>query len=69
MSWREFEKQSPELASDGAERLTAAAACLATTKKDGSPRVHPVAPYIGEGRLFIFINEPVRRRWKNDQAA
>jgi hypothetical protein len=30
-------------------------AYLATVKKDGGPRVHPVTPIIGEGRLFLFM--------------
>jgi hypothetical protein len=29
---------------------------LATTIKDGSPRLHPVFPFIGEGHFFLFIH-------------
>jgi hypothetical protein len=30
-------------------------AFLATIRKDGSPRVHPVTPIIAEDRLFVFM--------------
>jgi hypothetical protein len=54
-SWGEFEADAPALAAFGAERLTAAAAYLATVRRAGTPRVHPVAPIIGGGRLFLFM--------------
>ena len=57
MRWKEFEAQSPELALFGAIRLNDEIAYLATIQRDGSPRVHPVRPFIGEGYLFIFIEE------------
>ncbi|MDQ3004098.1 MAG: pyridoxamine 5'-phosphate oxidase [Chloroflexota bacterium] len=28
---------------------------LATLRKDGSPRVHPFTPIIGEGHFFVFM--------------
>lgn len=56
MSWREFKEGAPELASLGADLLNKKIAYLATTKKDGSPRVHPVRPFIGEGHFFLFID-------------
>ncbi|MGH2405330.1 MAG: pyridoxamine 5'-phosphate oxidase family protein, partial [bacterium] len=30
-------------------------AYLATLRGDGAPRVHPVTPIVGEGRLFLFM--------------
>jgi hypothetical protein len=57
MSWQEFEEKSPEMASLGATRLNDKLAFLATIKRDGSPRIHPVRPFIGEGLLFIFIDQ------------
>jgi len=53
--WGEFETQAPALAAFGADRLAAAAAYLATMRKNGRPRVHPVAPIVGGGRLFVFM--------------
>ncbi|MBX0328996.1 pyridoxamine 5'-phosphate oxidase family protein [Oscillochloris sp. ZM17-4] len=55
MSWGDMERQRPELAAFGAERLNGMVAYLATTRGDGSPRVHPVTPIIGQGRLFVFM--------------
>ena len=55
MSWKLLEAQQPELAAFGAERLNGQIAYLATIRKDGSPRVHPVTPIIGQGRLFVFM--------------
>jgi hypothetical protein len=54
-SWGDFEAQAPALAAFGAERLTAAAAYLATLRRNRTPRVHPVAPIVGGGRLFVFM--------------
>jgi hypothetical protein len=54
MSWKEFEQRSPELAVVGLDRLNRKIAYLATVKKDGSPRLHPVKPFIDNGLLFIF---------------
>ena len=53
--WGEFETQAPALAAFGADRLAAAAAYLSTVRRNGRPRVHPVAPIVGGGRLFVFM--------------
>jgi uncharacterized pyridoxamine 5'-phosphate oxidase family protein len=55
MSWKSLEDQQPELAAFGAERLNGNVAYLATVRKDGSPRVHPMTPIIGQGHLFVFM--------------
>jgi hypothetical protein len=55
MSWRILEDQQPELAEFGFERLNGQVAYLATIRKDGSPRVHPMTPIIGAGHLFVFM--------------
>jgi hypothetical protein len=54
MSWKIFEKDSPELAALGFEKLNRKIVYLATIKRDGSPRLHPVTPAIGNGMLFMF---------------
>lgn len=54
-SWGDFEARAPALAAFGARRLTAAAAYLATLRPDRTPRVHPVSPIVGGGRLFVFM--------------
>ena len=55
IGWGEFTKREPELATFGAERLTAAPAYLATVRQDGLPRVHPVTPIISPLGLFLFM--------------
>jgi hypothetical protein len=50
-----LERQEPELAAYGFERLNGKVAYLATLRKDGSPRVHPVTPIIGQGHCFVFM--------------
>ena len=55
MSWGDLQARNPELAAFGAERFSSGVAYLATVRKDNSPRVHPVTPIIGEGRLFVFM--------------
>jgi hypothetical protein len=53
--WGEFAAAAPELAELGARRLAAVPAYLATVDDSGAPRVHPVTPIIGDGRLFLFM--------------
>lgn len=54
MSWRIFKQSNPEFAALGFQQLNRKIAYLATIKKDGAPRLHPVGPFIGNGMLFIF---------------
>ena len=53
--WGEFAVAAPELAGRGEKLLRVGVAYVATTAKDGSPRVHPFTPLIGGGRLLAFI--------------
>ena len=55
MRWKNLEDAAPELAAFGLQRLSVGVAYLATVRRDGSPRVHPVTPIIGQGRLFLFM--------------
>jgi Pyridoxamine 5'-phosphate oxidase len=54
--WARFAESAPELAAFGAEILARppSVAYLATVAADGYPRVNPVTPFIGDGRLFFF---------------
>ena len=54
-TWGEFASAAPELAERGARRLSVGVAYIATTAKDGSPRVHPFTPLVVGGRLLAFI--------------
>lgn len=51
-TWAEFERAAPELAAFGRERLDGQVCFHATLRVDGSPRVHPVEPWIATGLLL-----------------
>lgn len=55
MSWKALEEKNPDLAAFGVSRLHGQVAYLATLRKDGSPRLHPMTPIIGQGHLFVFM--------------
>lgn len=55
VSWGEFADREPELARFGVDRLTAAPAYLATVRRSGAPRVHPVTPIFTDIGLFVFM--------------
>lgn len=54
-TWSEFSADSPEMASFGKQRLERRIAYLATIRPDGSPRVHPVSPFIAKDHLFVYM--------------
>lgn len=64
-SWKEFAQQDPEFAAFGKARFQSGVAYLGTLRTDGSPRVHPVTPIIGE-HLFLFM-EPTSPKGKDLQ--
>ena len=66
MSWKLLEENNPGLAAFGAARLDGKVAYLATLRKDGAPRVHPMTPIIGEGHFFVFM-EPTSPKGKDLQ--
>ena len=52
--WREIELGAPEIARLGIERLNATRlAMLGTIRRDGSPRISPIEPYIQSGGLLV----------------
>lgn len=53
--WSQFSAGAPELASFGKQRLESSIAYLATIRFDGSPRVHPVTPFIAGNCLFVYM--------------
>jgi hypothetical protein len=52
-TWAEFERAEPELGAFGRERLDGTVCFQATLRLDGSPRVHPVEPWIVTGLLLV----------------
>lgn len=56
MTWQGLQDTAPELAAFGRQRFDeTGVAYLATVREDGSPRVHPVTPIVGQGHLFLFM--------------
>jgi hypothetical protein len=54
MIWRDLEAAAPEIARLGKDRLDRArVALLGTLRKDGSPRISPVEPYLTQGHLLF----------------
>ena len=58
LTWQEFANVSPDLAETGRALLYQfgiGLAFLATVRRDGGPRLHPVCPLIHDGHLFVFV--------------
>lgn len=53
--WADFAAEAPQLEAFGRGRLERRIAYLATIRADGSPRVHPVSPFIGSGCLAVYM--------------
>jgi hypothetical protein len=61
-SWGEVARADPELTSFGHELFEQfGIAFLATVRKDGGPRLHPVCPMILQGHLFVSITATSRK--------
>ncbi|MGW6930905.1 pyridoxamine 5'-phosphate oxidase family protein [Lentzea sp. NPDC054927] len=55
-AWSTFAHEAPILAAVVQERiLDLRIAYLATTARDGAPRVHPVSPIVTEHGLYVFM--------------
>src|SRR4029079_16174132 len=53
-SWAEMMEAVPDIGAVGSGLLeTRVLAYLATVRADGAPRVHPVCPFIIDGRLYV----------------
>ena len=52
-TWAEFERADAQLAAFGRERLDGSVCFHATLRRDGSPRVHPVEPWVAAGLLMV----------------
>jgi hypothetical protein len=55
LSWADFAPVAPDLESFGRGRFERRVAYLASVRANGSPRVHPVSPFIGSGCLFVYM--------------
>ena len=52
-TWAQFERADARLAWFGRERLDGRVCFHATLRRDGSPRVHPVEPWVAAGLLMV----------------
>ena len=58
LTWKDFAAAAPELAEAGRALLNqfgVGLAFLATVRRDGAPRLHPVCPVLFDDRLFVLI--------------
>lgn len=55
VQWKAFASAAPEMAEAGGDLLARRPAYLATVDASGQPRVHPVTPFVTDGRLFLFM--------------
>lgn len=64
--WSDFAAERPDMADAGRTliyQFRVGLGYLATVRKDGGPRVHPVCPVIANGGLYVFIgNHSPKRR-------
>jgi hypothetical protein len=57
-SWSEFERQAPEMAEAGRKLLYQhgpGLAFLASIRRNGAPRLHPICPTVVDGDLYALI--------------
>jgi Pyridoxamine 5'-phosphate oxidase len=65
VTWKEFAAAAPDMARAGRSLLnqfSVGLAFLATVRKDGAPRLHPVCPVLSGDRLFVLITPTSPKR-------
>ena len=65
VTWKEFAAAEPDLAEAGRSLLfqfKVGLAFLATVRRDGAPRLHPVCPVLSDDRLFVLITPTSPKR-------
>jgi hypothetical protein len=63
-TWIEFEDDAPDIAAAGKQLLYqfgVGLAFLATIRKDGAPRLHPICPTVVDGHLYALIGPSPKR--------
>src|SRR5205085_538605 len=66
VTWKEFAAAEPDLADVGRALLfqfKVGLAFLATARKDGAPRLHPVCPVLSKDHLFVLITPTSPKRY------
>ena len=63
-TWADFEAGAPSMAARGLQQLqTIPIGYLATVRKDGAPRLHPVCPHLAGGRLYVIVTDQSPKRF------
>ena len=65
VTWKELAVAEPGLTDVGRSLLfqfNVGLAFLATVRRDGAPRLHPVCPILSNDRLFVLITPPSPKR-------
>ena len=63
-TWAEFEQAEPEMAAIGRQLVEKIPIMyLATVRKDGAPRVHPVCPIWAGDRVYVAVAPVSPKRW------
>ena len=67
LTWKEFAAAERDLAETGRSLLIhksgVGLAFLATVRKDGAPRLHPVCPILSNDRLFVLVTPASPKRY------
>jgi len=65
ISWSQFEARAPQIADAGRKLIHQhgiGLAYLATLRRDGAPRLHPICPTVFEGGLYALIGPTHKQR-------
>jgi hypothetical protein len=63
-TWQDFENDAPDIAATGRQMIYqfgVGLAFLATLRRDGAPRLHPICPTIVDGHLYALIGPSPKR--------
>jgi hypothetical protein len=66
VSWNQFASENPDLARVGEGLLFqfgVGLAFIATVRKDGAPRLHPVCPVLSQDRLYLLVTPTSPKRY------
>ena len=66
LTWDDFTYEASAIAEAGTQLLHQfgiGLAFIATTRKDGGPRLHPCCPLIADGHLYVFITGASPKRY------
>ncbi|MEX2031352.1 MAG: pyridoxamine 5'-phosphate oxidase family protein [Dehalococcoidia bacterium] len=62
-TWAELEAAFPQATRAREAWKQMPVAHLATVRRDGSPRIHPVCPHVASGRLYVIVGDESPKRF------